>query len=390
MEPSTSDSVNTSSNRISPRIVRSNWLVFSWNQISRASRALLIISLSLVLIQVIASVISLVIGKNESCEKPLQMYLIIHVARVALTVPFLIYHYLFKGRRRRRQPSPPPQQQQQQPNQEEATGADSAITEAQEEHDAETADTNSNNNSGQQPQQPQQQTTSLIGGWTERFKSILDLFGILWFIVGNYLLFSASSCSVQAPILYYTILAWVLLGYLIILIPVLLCASVIFCLPLVLVAMRAFNINVSNVMVGGSKEEIAALPIFKFKGDENGITPLPSSHNSEQKPEEIKKKKKIGFVNIFKRRQQKQQTDVLEDGKEYESISMRSEDAVCAICLSEYENNELICKLWCEHHYHKDCVQEWLELNSKCPLCKRDFRGKDHHDSDMETEQEEE
>jgi hypothetical protein len=99
--------------------------------------------------------------------------------------------------------------------------------------------------------------------------------------------------------------------------------------------MRAFNINVSNVMVGGSKEEIAALPIFKFKSEENGITPVQSSHHSEQKEEDI-----------FKRRQQKQQTDVVEEGKEYESISMRSEDAVCAICLSEYENNELICKLW--------------------------------------------
>jgi hypothetical protein len=110
--------------------------------------------------------------------------------------------------------------------------------------------------------------------------------------------------------------------------------------------MRAFNINVSNVMVGGSKEEIAALPIFKFKSEENGITPVQSSHHSEQKEEDVKKKRRTGFVNIFKRRQQKQQADIVEDGKEYESISMRSEDAVCAICLSEYENNELICKLW--------------------------------------------
>ncbi|ORZ03109.1 hypothetical protein BCR43DRAFT_482761 [Syncephalastrum racemosum] len=30
----------------------------------------------------------------------------------------------------------------------------------------------------------------------------------------------------------------------------------------------------------------------------------------------------------------------------------------------------------CGHHFHKDCVHEWLGLNSVCPLCKRDFRGK--------------
>jgi hypothetical protein len=157
------------------------------------------------------------------------MYLIIHVSRVALTIPFLIYHHLFKGRRRSRQSSSPQREQQQQ-NQEQETGTDSAITEEQEGHNTQAADNNSNS----EQQQQQQSSTSLIGGWTERLKSILDLFGILWFIVGNYLLFSTSSCSVQAPTLYYTILAWVLLGYLIILVPVLLCASVIFCLPLVL------------------------------------------------------------------------------------------------------------------------------------------------------------
>ncbi|GAA5795571.1 hypothetical protein HPULCUR_000932 [Helicostylum pulchrum] len=65
------------------------------------------------------------------------------------------------------------------------------------------------------------------------------------------------------------------------------------------------------------------------------------------------------------------------------------EDAVCTICLSEYENDELVCKLWCDHHYHYSCVTEWLGLNSKCPLCKRDFRGKDfvNQDSDDEEEQ---
>lgn len=39
----------------------------------------------------------------------------------------------------------------------------------------------------------------------------------------------------------------------------------------------------------------------------------------------------------------------------------------------------------CDHHYHHSCVTEWLGLNSKCPLCKRDFR-KDHVDEDSDEE----
>lgn len=44
----------------------------------------------------------------------------------------------------------------------------------------------------------------------------------------------------------------------------------------------------------------------------------------------------------------------------------------CQICLSEYENNEIVRKLSnCNHFYHRDCVDNWL-LNGKnsCPLCR--------------------
>lgn len=38
-------------------------------------------------------------------------------------------------------------------------------------------------------------------------------------------------------------------------------------------------------------------------------------------------------------------------------------------------------------------MQEWLALNSKCPLCKRDFRGKDYvgdsDESDTDDDEEE-
>uniref|UniRef100_A0A1B0BTK0 RING-type domain-containing protein n=1 Tax=Glossina palpalis gambiensis TaxID=67801 RepID=A0A1B0BTK0_9MUSC len=44
----------------------------------------------------------------------------------------------------------------------------------------------------------------------------------------------------------------------------------------------------------------------------------------------------------------------------------------CAVCLSDFEINELVQKMmFCEHIFHAPCVKEWLKLNTSCPLCRR-------------------
>jgi hypothetical protein len=47
------------------------------------------------------------------------------------------------------------------------------------------------------------------------------------------------------------------------------------------------------------------------------------------------------------------------------------EDSSCCICLNEYEAAQELRKLPCEHHFHKDCVDEWLVVNSTCPTCRK-------------------
>lgn len=44
-------------------------------------------------------------------------------------------------------------------------------------------------------------------------------------------------------------------------------------------------------------------------------------------------------------------------------------DASCSICLCDYEHNDILRQLSCGHHFHKKCLDEWLRLNAKCPLC---------------------
>ncbi|OBZ88888.1 hypothetical protein A0J61_03067 [Choanephora cucurbitarum] len=352
------------------RTVRTNWLRYSWSQISSSSKLLLVVSFVVAIIQIVTTVTVLSIGskRNLSCDKPFELYLIILVVRVGLSLPLSVYQLLFTPRGRRGIRTNENRQRS-------SSGPEQAETStSQELHE---------------DQQSYRESHSLVTGWVDKCKSLLDLFAILWFIVGNYLLFSPSDCLRYADIYYYTVLTWVLFGYVILLVPLLACASIVFCLPCVLVALRAFNINVTHIMMGGSKEEIAKIPVFQYQKpeEEEAGTEDETANDQTNKSTRSIVSTKRHWTRRFMQRQHKNKAT--QEQRTYPHFTLpQSEDAVCSICLCEYENEELVCKLWCDHHYHKDCVHEWLGLNSKCPLCKRDFRGKDFVDHDGSDDEE--
>ncbi|KAL0373754.1 UNVERIFIED_CONTAM: RING-H2 finger protein ATL67 [Sesamum radiatum] len=46
-------------------------------------------------------------------------------------------------------------------------------------------------------------------------------------------------------------------------------------------------------------------------------------------------------------------------------------DTVCAICLCEYRESEMLRMLPdCKHCFHVTCVDAWLKLNASCPVCR--------------------
>ncbi|KAK6933513.1 Zinc finger, RING-type [Dillenia turbinata] len=52
-----------------------------------------------------------------------------------------------------------------------------------------------------------------------------------------------------------------------------------------------------------------------------------------------------------------------------------SEDAQCAVCLSEYQkDNTLRILPSCGHSFHVDCIDTWLQQHSTCPVCRISLR----------------
>jgi len=54
-----------------------------------------------------------------------------------------------------------------------------------------------------------------------------------------------------------------------------------------------------------------------------------------------------------------------------DDTKVKKEDALCAICLSPYEKNDKLRFLPCRHHFHSECIDQWLLKNKSCPFCKR-------------------
>ena len=43
----------------------------------------------------------------------------------------------------------------------------------------------------------------------------------------------------------------------------------------------------------------------------------------------------------------------------------------CPICLTEYQPKDIVRTLPnCSHYFHANCIDEWLRLNTTCPLCR--------------------
>lgn len=105
--------------------------------------------------------------------------------------------------------------------------------------------------------------------------------------------------------------------------------------------MRALNMTEINGMNQGARaDEISKIPVYRYRATE-----LPSERQQEQENGVVSKKSNGFFAKLLKGYRHHEVSEL--EGGTYEEIRITpSEDAVCCICLSEYEDNDLICKLW--------------------------------------------
>ena len=54
-------------------------------------------------------------------------------------------------------------------------------------------------------------------------------------------------------------------------------------------------------------------------------------------------------------------------------ITDEQPEDVCSICLEEFEYNQELKKLKCNHIFHKECLESWINDKKICPLCRCDI-----------------
>ncbi|TDH71890.1 hypothetical protein CCR75_002674 [Bremia lactucae] len=148
----------------------------------------------------------------------------------------------------------------------------------------------------------------------------LDLAGLFWFLVGNMWVISDGARCDDGSVVYQLALWMIIIAYAKIFLPCLLLLALLpilcFCLPCVIRLLSRLQDPMRGK--GATKEMIDQLEA------------------------------KVYTVNMFP-----------------------PDDACCCICLNDYEISQSLRVLPCSHHFHKECVDEWLLVNSTCPTCRK-------------------
>ncbi|OIW15971.1 hypothetical protein TanjilG_04506 [Lupinus angustifolius] len=62
----------------------------------------------------------------------------------------------------------------------------------------------------------------------------------------------------------------------------------------------------------------------------------------------------------------------------FSSLKGSKEGLECAVCLSKFEDVEILRLLpKCKHAFHTDCIDHWLEKHSSCPICRHKVNPED-------------
>lgn len=147
---------------------------------------------------------------------------------------------------------------------------------------------------------------------TTKLLNWINIITFLWFIVGQSWIYGVKDCKRSALYIYCLIVISVI--YFGLLLPIIIVISICLCTPCILVVFQYLGADAGQ---GAQQAEIRRLP-----------------------------------------------TRILEEVEEEDQ---------CAICQENFAVGEEVRCLPCEHNFHSGCIDQWLILQKKCPLCRHDI-----------------
>mmetsp|Transcript_23027 Transcript_23027/g.92180 ORF Transcript_23027/g.92180 Transcript_23027/m.92180 type:complete len:231 (+) Transcript_23027:759-1451(+) len=165
-------------------------------------------------------------------------------------------------------------------------------------------------------QQSQNASSTLL----DREIRAMSVLTFAWYIIGSGLVAQSSSCAETTPHVYRTVFILLFTYYLLLGLPAAFILVMLLCFPFIVQFIRFAAGRTPRQLRGASPEEVSKLASEKFEPDDT--------------PEE---------------------------------------DRSCVICLSDYDVGDTLRILPCQHAFHGKCVDQWLQLDKSCPLCKQDI-----------------
>ncbi|KAK4537432.1 hypothetical protein CDCA_CDCA12G3457 [Cyanidium caldarium] len=166
----------------------------------------------------------------------------------------------------------------------------------------------------------------------QQYTRVLNAVYLGWVVMGSMWISESSTCAATAPYLFRLCVILVLIYFAFLMLPLLLVTLIICCLPLFIRFLVRYAERARRLERAADQDTVNRLPVIRY--DEGLLRGLDVDDDEHDRDDDV---------------------------------------PICTICLSEYERADEIRKLPCGHHFHRQCVDQWLlSFDKSCPQCRTD------------------
>lgn len=62
--------------------------------------------------------------------------------------------------------------------------------------------------------------------------------------------------------------------------------------------------------------------------------------------------------------------------EKFVNLIKRDGDTTCVICFDDFQEDDELRVLQCNHYFHDACIRTWFERSVSCPICRRTYNNK--------------